>query len=88
MWARPGIFSARPTPLNATRHAFYAPLLSNWDNHDTWVEKGKIDAYSRANSIWKKMLAEYEQPAIDPAIDDALKDYMARRKRELAGKSH
>ncbi len=42
----------------------------------------------RANTIWKKMVAEYEQPPIDPAIDDALKDYMTRRKRELAGKSH
>ena len=33
-------------------------------------------------TIWKKLLAEYEQPPIDPAIDDALKDYVARRKRE------
>ena len=46
------------------------------------------DAYARANMIWKKMLAAYEQPAIDPSIDDALKDYMVRRKRELAGKPH
>lgn len=65
--------------------AFYTPLLSNWDNHDAWVEKGKINAYQRANQIWKKMLAEYEQPPIDEAIDDALRDYMNRRKREFYG---
>ena len=68
--------------------AFYTPLVSNWDNYENWVEKGRVDAYSRANMIWKKMLTDYEQPAIDPAIDDALMDYMARRKRQLAGKSH
>jgi trimethylamine---corrinoid protein Co-methyltransferase len=60
-------------------------LHSNWDNHDTRVERGRIDAYARANTIWKKMLVEYEQPAIDVAIDEALKDYMARRKSEIHG---
>ena len=83
-----GHFFGTAHTIERYEHAFYTPLLSNWDNHDTWVEKGKVDAYSRANTIWKKMLGEYEQPEIDPAIDDALKDYMARRKRELAGKSH
>ena len=24
--------------------AFYTPLLSNWDNYDTWIERGAIDA--------------------------------------------
>jgi trimethylamine---corrinoid protein Co-methyltransferase len=62
--------------------AFYAPLLSNWDNYETWLERGAIDATQRANAIWKKLLADYEQPPIDPAIDEALKDYVARRKRE------
>ena len=65
--------------------AFYAPLLSNWDNHDAWVERGKINAYTRANTIWKKMLGEYEKPPIDPAIDEALRDYMDRRKRVIGG---
>lgn len=62
--------------------AFYQPLLSNWDNHGTWAERGGVMARERANGIWKQMLAEYQQPAIDPGIDEALRDYMARRKRE------
>jgi trimethylamine--corrinoid protein Co-methyltransferase len=62
--------------------AFYTPLLSNWDNYETWLKRGAIDATQRANAIWKKLLADYEQPPIDPAIDEALKDYVARRKRE------
>jgi len=62
--------------------AFYAPLVSNWDNHGSWVERGSITARDRANAIWKQLLGEYARPALDPAIDEALKDYVARRKRE------
>ena len=66
--------------------AFYSPLLSNWDNHDTWVEKGRHTAIDRANEIWKKMLVDYEKPPIDAGIEDALRDYMARRKRDIHGR--
>ena len=34
----------------------------------------------RANVLWKKQLAEYEAPPMDPAVDEALLDYMNRRK--------
>ena len=64
--------------------AFYAPLLANRQNFEAWQEAGSIDAATRANAIWKQLLAEYEQPPLDPAIDDALVDYVERRKREIA----
>ena len=62
--------------------AFYTPLLSNWDNHPSWLERGAVQARERANGIWKQLLTEYEQPPLDPAIDAALLAYMARRKAE------
>ncbi len=62
--------------------AFYAPLLSNWDNHPTWLEKGGVQARERANAIWKQMLRDYEQPPLDPAILEAMDHYIARRKAE------
>ncbi len=65
--------------------AFYAPLLSNWDNYDSWVERGQVTAEQRANQIWKQLLTEYEQPPLDPAIDEALADYVARRKHQVHG---
>jgi trimethylamine--corrinoid protein Co-methyltransferase len=34
----------------------------------------------RANALWKKLLAEYVPPPMDPATDEALLDYIARRK--------
>ncbi|MDH3550659.1 MAG: trimethylamine methyltransferase family protein [Gammaproteobacteria bacterium] len=36
-----------------------------------------------ANTIWKQWLKEYEQPDLDPAIEEALVDYVEQRKREL-----
>ncbi len=62
--------------------AFYTPMVSNWDSHESWLEKGAITARDRANTIWKELLATYAQPALDPAIDAALRAYMDRRRAE------
>ncbi len=63
--------------------AFYSPLLSDWRNFETWEEGGAIDGTRRANTIWKQLLASYEEPAMDPARREALSAYVARRKREI-----
>ena len=78
-----GHFFGTPHTLERYETAFYEPLVSNWDNHETWLEAGGITATQRANTIWKQMLGEYEKPPLDPAIDEALVDYVARRKVEL-----
>ncbi len=62
--------------------AFYSPLLSNWDNHPSWLERGAVQTRERANQIWKQMLRDYEQPPLDPAINEALLAFVARRKAE------
>lgn len=63
--------------------AFYSPIISNRQNFEAWQEAGSIDSATRANAIWKQLLQEYTQPDLDPAIDEALVDYVARRKLEL-----
>ncbi len=65
------------------RTAFYRPLLSSRIPYEAWVEGGRQDAAQRANRKWKEMLKNYEQPPIDPGVDEALRAYMDRRKREL-----
>ncbi len=52
--------------------AFYAPLVSDWRNFETWEETGSLTATQRANTIWKRLLADYEQPPIDPAADEVI----------------
>jgi trimethylamine--corrinoid protein Co-methyltransferase len=63
--------------------AFYSPLLSDWRNFETWEENGAIDGTRRANTIWKQLLASYEEPPMDPARREELAAYVARRKGEI-----
>lgn len=62
--------------------AFYHPFLTDQRNFETWEESGSVDTQTRANTIWKQLLQEYRQPLLDPAIDEELADYVARRKAE------
>lgn len=78
-----GHFFGTAHTLERYENAFYEPLVSNWDNYETWLSNGGTTATERANKIWKQILSEYEQPPLDPGIDEALRDHVARRKREL-----
>lgn len=82
-----GHFFGSPHTLQRYEHAFYHPILTDTRNYETWAEQGKETAEMRANTIWKKMLAEYEQPYIDPAVDDALKYFIGKRKSEVRAKN-
>jgi trimethylamine--corrinoid protein Co-methyltransferase len=63
--------------------AFWRPTVADNKTFEQWTIEGSQDAAQRANRIWKKMLAEYEAPPIDPAIDEALRDYRDRRLSEI-----
>jgi len=60
--------------------AFYRSSLADNNSVEQWEVEGSQDMAQRANTLWKKMLREYEPPPIDPAVDEALLDFMARRK--------
>ena len=60
--------------------AFYRSPLADNNSFEQWESEGSMDMAQRANKLWKKQLAEYEAPPLDPAVDEALLDYMNRRK--------
>ncbi|MFP8778174.1 trimethylamine methyltransferase family protein [Hydrogenophaga sp. RWCD_12] len=62
--------------------AFYSPILSDWRNYETWQEAGSPTAYQKANAVWQRELAAYERPPMDPAIEEELDAFVARRKAE------
>jgi trimethylamine--corrinoid protein Co-methyltransferase len=62
---------------------FYFPNLADTEAYESWVKKGGMDADSRATVRWKKLLASYQEPKLDPAVDEELKDFIARRKRAI-----
>jgi trimethylamine--corrinoid protein Co-methyltransferase len=63
-------------------NAFYQPLLSDWRNFESWSKDGARDATQRAHDIWQALLAEYNEPAMDPAVAEELEAFVARRKAE------
>jgi trimethylamine---corrinoid protein Co-methyltransferase len=78
-----GHFFGEPHTMERYEHAFYRPLVSNWQNYENWQLSGGKDATQRATDIWKLALKEYEQPAMDPAIQEALDAYVAQRRAEI-----
>lgn len=62
--------------------AFHAPMVANWDNWETWLGKGAVDACARAGAVWRQMLREHEDPALDAGVAEALDAFVARRKEE------
>ena len=68
--------------------AFYRSTVADNNSFEQWQAEGAMDSAQRANTLWKKNLNEYQAPEIDPAIDEALLDYMARRKAEFPDKEY
>lgn len=60
--------------------AFFRSALADNNSFEQWEAEGGQDMASRANGVWKRMLREYEAPPIDPGVDEALLDLIARRK--------
>jgi trimethylamine--corrinoid protein Co-methyltransferase len=68
--------------------AFYRSTSSDNQPYERWAADGGFDAAKRANAEWKRLLASYEDPGLDPAIDEALNDYIARRKASMPDLSY
>ena len=60
--------------------AFYRSPLADNNSFEQWEAEGSKDAAQRANALWKRRLGEYQAPALDPGVDEALQDFIARRK--------
>jgi trimethylamine--corrinoid protein Co-methyltransferase len=63
--------------------AFWRSTIADNNSFEQWRDDGGKDAAQRANETWKRMLREYEAPPLDPAIDEALKSFIAKRKEKL-----
>jgi trimethylamine--corrinoid protein Co-methyltransferase len=63
--------------------AFYRSSIADNNSVEQWQEEGSKDAAQRANALWKKMLAEYEPPALDPARDEALRAFIDQRRASM-----
>jgi trimethylamine--corrinoid protein Co-methyltransferase len=60
--------------------AFYRSPLADNNSYEQWEAEGAKDMAQRANARWKQLLAEYQAPPLDPAVDEAILDYVNRRR--------
>ncbi|TKT79095.1 trimethylamine methyltransferase family protein [Aquamicrobium sp. LC103] len=74
-----GHFFGTPHTQARYKNAFYAPILSDWRNYETWAQAGSPTAIERANRVWKERLASYEKPPMDPAIREELDEFVEKR---------
>ncbi len=78
-----GHFFGDEHTLERYENAFYAPILSDWQNNGAWQESGSLNATQRATKVWQTALGDYEQPPMDEAVREQLDDYVARRKEQI-----
>ena len=60
--------------------AFYRSDVADNASFEQWEAEGARDAAVRANAIWKQLLASYEAPPIDDAVDAELTEWIERKK--------
>jgi trimethylamine--corrinoid protein Co-methyltransferase len=63
--------------------AFWKSEVLDYRPYETWVDSGSPDTEALAAARVDRLLAEYVRPSLDPAIAEALSDYVARRKNEM-----
>ena len=73
-------FLGHPHTLANFETAFYRSPIADNSSFEQWESEGARDAATRANEAWKRTLAEYEAPPIDDAVDEELREWIARKK--------
>ena len=63
--------------------AFYTSNIADNNSFEQWEAEGARDANQRAAERARKVLRNTRPPPLDPAIDEALLDFIARKKAGL-----
>ena len=62
------------------KNSFWRSNLLDYRPFETWDEDGAKDTQTLAAQRVETLISTYQQPHLDPAIDEALRAYMAERK--------
>jgi len=63
--------------------AFHQSELADTDSFENWFDGGGKDSIQRATVKWKETLRCYEPPPLDPAMDEALREFIIKRKEAM-----
>ncbi|TVS01087.1 MAG: trimethylamine methyltransferase, partial [Rhodobacteraceae bacterium] len=62
------------------KDAFWRSELLDYKPFETWEDEGGRDTQALASARVEKLLRNYQQPALDPAISEAIQAYIDQRK--------
>ena len=65
------------------KEAFFMPDRFDNNSVEQWIAEGSHEITERALKHVRRLLEAYEEPKLDDAVDEALRDYIARREREI-----
>jgi trimethylamine--corrinoid protein Co-methyltransferase len=78
-----GHYLGHPHTQENFQTAYFMPEMFDNNSIEQWVADGSKEITQRALDFARKLLSEYQEPALDEAKNEALLDYIARREREI-----
>ena len=75
-----GLFLASEHTMAHFKEWLYMSPLFFTPDFATWEGQGSPSLERNANAAWKQLLETYEDPGLDPAIDEELRAYIAKRR--------
>ncbi|MEL6701024.1 MAG: trimethylamine methyltransferase family protein, partial [Pseudomonadota bacterium] len=78
-----GHYLGHPHTLENFQRAFFMPEMFDNNSIEQWQAEGSVEITERALGRVDALLSEYQEPHLDPAVNEALLDYIARREREI-----
>ena len=78
-----GHYLGHPHTQANFQRAFFMPRLFDNNSFEQWIADGSKDTTTRALETARRMLADYEEPKLDPAKDEELREFIARRECEI-----
>ncbi len=78
-----GHYLGHPHTLENFQRAFFMPELFDNNSIEQWQAEGSVETAERAIAKARVLLDAYEEPCLNPATEEALRDYISRREREI-----
>ena len=78
-----GHYLGHPHTQENFQQAFFMPRMFDNNSYEQWVAEGEKNVTERALQTARALLDSYEKPALDPGIDEALRDYISRRETTI-----
>ena len=78
-----GHFLGTQHTLDHFESAFFMPTVMDFNQIGQWLEHGALDHDTRGRQRAKALLDQYEEPKLDEAVEEELREFVAKRELEL-----